>query len=144
MQSARTRFRLVPRLLLIASLAWWWTAPAAAQDHDDDFVAVRTLTVRFADGKYDVSRSQKSQLQQLAAEAQAVQGYMISVAAYAPAAGSDPVDQKLSMQRASTITVVLRLAGIPVDRMIVAPATSGSQAESRSAVVTLLQNNSPQ
>ena len=114
MQSARTRFRLV-RLLLIASLAWWGTAPAAAQDHEDDFVAVRTLTVRFGDGKYDVSRSQKSQLQQLAAEAQAIQGYMISVAAYAPAAGSDPVDQKLSMQRASAITVVLRLAGIPVD-----------------------------
>jgi len=127
--------------MLVAALAWSLTPPASAKDHDDDFIVVRTLTVHFADGKYDVSRSQRSQLQQLAAQAQDIQGYLISVAAYAPAAGADPVDQKLSMQRASAITVVLRLAGIPVANLIVVPATTGTgQAEHRSAVVTLIQN----
>ena len=141
MPSGRTQGRIVCGLMLIAALVWALTAPAFAEDHDGDFTVVRALTVHFADGKYDVSRSQRSQLQQLAAQAQGIEGYMISVAASAPAAGSDPADQKLSMQRASAITVVLRLAGVPVANLIVVPATTGAgQAAYRSAVVTLLQN----
>jgi outer membrane protein OmpA-like peptidoglycan-associated protein len=123
---------------------------ALATASPDDFTVVRTVTVNFGKDKSEVSRSQKEQLRQLIAQAQGLQGYMISVAAYAPPPGSEPVNQKLSMQRASAITAILRQAGVPLANVIVTAAmagpspaspepTSKEQAGDRRVVVTLLQ-----
>jgi len=133
-------------ILILAALASM-AAPARGQD---DFTVVRTVTVNFGKDKSDVSRSQKDQLRQLIAQAQSLQGYMISVAAYAPPPGSEPVNQKLSMQRASAITAILRQAGVPLANVIVTAAmagpspaspdpTSKEEAGDRRVVVTLLQ-----
>jgi outer membrane protein OmpA-like peptidoglycan-associated protein len=109
--------------------------------------------VYFSDGKYAVSRDQKTQLQQLARDAQGVHGYMIQVAAYASDVGPESSNQKLSMERANAVTAILRQSGVPLSNVIVpapmgvseqvAPnTTSKGQAPNRRAVVTLLQNKS--
>jgi OmpA-OmpF porin, OOP family len=133
-------------ILLLAALA----SMAAPTRGQDDFTVVRTVTVNFGKDKSELSRSQKDQLRQLIAQAQGLQGYVISVAAYAPPPGSEPVNQKLSMQRASAITAILRQAGVSLANVIVTAAmaspslaspdpTSKEQADDRRVVVTLLQ-----
>jgi len=119
-------------ILLLAALA---AGPAS----QDDFAVVQTVTVNFSKDKSELSRSQKEQLRQLIAHAQGLQGYVISVAAYAPPPGSEPLNQKLSMQRASAITALLRQAGVPLANVIVTAAIAGPQAGERRVVVTLLQ-----
>ena len=163
------RYRIVPGLLLVALLVWSWAGSGSAADDQndgviaqrgedgtlaaagaiptlDDFIPVKTVTVQFGDGKFEISRSQRGQLQQLITQAQGLHDYVISVVPYAPDVGSD---QKLSMQRASAVTAILRQAGVSLAHVIVAPATDTSQpgasstkgrAENRRAVVTLLQN----
>jgi outer membrane protein OmpA-like peptidoglycan-associated protein len=163
------RYRIVPRSLLVAALVWSWAGPGSAADDQndraitqrgedgtpaaaganptlDDFIPVKTVTVQFGDGKFEISRSQRGQLQQLITRAQGLHNYVISVVPNAPEVGSD---QKLSMQRASAVTAILRQAGVPLANVIVVPATDTSQpgasstkgrAENRRAVVTLLQN----
>ena len=151
--------------LLVAVLAWMAApsrggatpagggqsaATSLPNTSPDDFAVVRTVAVNFGKDKSDVSRSQKEQLRQLIAQAQGLQRYMISVAAYAPPPGSEPLTQKLSMQRASAITAILRQAGVPLANVIVTAAmaspnrgspatTSMGQADDRRVVVTLLQ-----
>ena len=133
-------------ILLLAVLA----SMAAPTRGQDGFTVVQTVTVNFGKDKSELSRSQKGQLRQLIAQAQGLQGYMISVAAYAPPPGSEPVNQKVSMQRASAITAILRQAGVPLANVMVtavmagpSPAspdpTSKEQADDRRVVVTLLQ-----
>jgi outer membrane protein OmpA-like peptidoglycan-associated protein len=157
MQSRPRRYRIVPRPLLVAVLAWSWAASAVAQTDSarvsglDDFTAVRSITVYFDDGKFSVSKDQRAQLQQLARDAQSVGGYMIQVAAYTSGIGSKPEEQRLSMERASAVTGILRQSGVPLAKVIVPAAmgisetsaphvTSKGQAQNRRAVVTLLQN----
>jgi outer membrane protein OmpA-like peptidoglycan-associated protein len=156
MHSGRTRYRVVLGPL-VALLAWSGVASADAAAANarvsslDDFTPIRSITVRFDRGKFTVSRDQKEQLQQLAKDARSLNGYMIQVAVYASAAGSDPDRQRLSMERANAVTTILRQNGVPLANVIVpaaisireqaAPdATSKGQAENRDAVVTLLQN----
>jgi outer membrane protein OmpA-like peptidoglycan-associated protein len=114
----------------------------------DDFTVVRTVTVNFGKDKFEISRSQREQLRQLIAQAQGLQAYMISVAAYAPPPGAESL--KLSMQRASAITAILRQAGVPLANVILTAGMDGpnhatpdaaakGQAGDRSVVVTLLQ-----
>jgi outer membrane protein OmpA-like peptidoglycan-associated protein len=103
----------------------------------DDFTVVRTVAVNFGKDKFEVSRSQKEQLRQLIAQAQGLQGYLISVAAYAPPPGSEPLNQKLSMQRASAVTALLRQAGVPLANVMVTAATDSPN--DHRVVVTLLQ-----
>jgi outer membrane protein OmpA-like peptidoglycan-associated protein len=123
-------------------------APASSAD---DFAVVRTVTVNFGKDKFDVPRSQRDELRQLITHAQGLQGYIISVAAYAPPVGSELTTQKLSMLRASAITAMLRQAGVPLANVIVSAArdiyhqvspstTSKGPADDRRVVVTLLQN----
>lgn len=157
MQSRRRRYRVVSGPLLVAVLAWSWAASAFAQTDSarvsalDDFTPVRSITVYFDDGKFSVSRDQRAQLQQLARDAQSVGGYMIQVAAYTSGVGSKPEEQRLSMERASAVTGILRQNGVPLANVIVSAAmsvsepsapnvTSKGQAQNRRAVVTLLQN----
>jgi OmpA-OmpF porin, OOP family len=117
----------------------------------DNFTNVKTLTVYFANGRYNVSAAQKAELQQLAAQAQGIQGYMISVSGYASAVGSGALNQRLSMQRADAVTAILNQAGVPpanvmvpaamgVSQQVAPNTTAKGQAENRRAVVTLMQN----
>ena len=117
----------------------------------DNFVDVKSMTVYFANGKYNVSEAQKRELEQLAAQAQGMTGYMISVAGFASAVGPGPLNQRLSAQRADAVTAILQQAGVPPANVMV-PAAMGTskqvspnttkkgQAENRRAVVTLMQN----
>jgi outer membrane protein OmpA-like peptidoglycan-associated protein len=149
MQSGRTRYRVVLGAL-VAVLAWSCAASARVSSLDD-FTPVRSITVYFDHGKFTVSRDQKAQLQQMAKDARGLNGYMIQVAAYTSAAGSEPDNQRLSMERASAVTAILRQSGVPLANVIVSAAMSTSEqgapsatskgpAENRGAVVTLLQN----
>jgi outer membrane protein OmpA-like peptidoglycan-associated protein len=116
-----------------------------------NFSSVKTLTVHFANGRYDVTADETAQLQELASQAQGLQGYMISVAAYASAVGPAPLNQRLSRQRADAVTAILQQAGVPpanvmvpaamgVSQQVAPNTTAQGQAENRRAVVTLLQN----
>ena len=164
MQSGRTRCRLVLVALLAAALAWSWASSVLAGDHGqqidasgapeatalnvagpDDFTTVKQITIAFPKGKSDLSKDQKAQLQALAAQARGVNGYMISVVAYAPSAGPESANQRLSMERARAVTVILQQNGVPPANVIVPAATepapnSTAKGANRSAVVTLLQN----
>jgi len=146
--------------LLVAALVSSWAITGRGQDATppadgstlsnlDDFTVVKTVTVEFGDGKFDVSRSQRAQLQQLITQAQGLRDYVISVVPSAPDVGSD---QRLSMLRASAVTAIFRQAGVSLAHVIVSPAMdaghqvapgnrSHGRAESRRAVVTLLQSN---
>ena len=117
----------------------------------DNFTSLKTLTVHFANGRYEVSPAEKAQLEELATQAQGLQGYMISVAAYASAVGPAPLNQRLSRQRADAVTAILQQAGVPpanvmvpaamgVSQQVAPNTTASGQAENRRAVVTLLQN----
>jgi len=129
------------------------TAASGRVSHLDNLTSVKTITVHFANGSYDVPKAQKAQLEELAAQAQGLQGYVISVAAYTSAVGSGPLNQRLSRQRADAVTTILNQAGVPLMNVLVPAAmgaseqvapntTAKGQAENRRAVVTLLRNKS--
>jgi len=117
----------------------------------DNYKAVSTVTVYFRNGKASVAKKYKTELEQLAARAKDVNGYVIQVQGYASAVGPDALNQKLSMQRADNVAGVLTQSGIPPTNMVM-PAQMGTteqvasnktpkgQAENRRTVVTLLQN----
>jgi outer membrane protein OmpA-like peptidoglycan-associated protein len=164
MQSGRTRCRFVLGPLLAAALVWSWSSSVSAGDRGqqivdtsgtlaaadanvagpDGFTAVKQITISFPKGKFDLSKDQKAQLQALAAQALGVNGYMISVAAYAASAGPEAANQRLSMERARAVTAILHQGGVPLANVIVPAATetapnSTAKGQDRSAVVTLLQ-----
>jgi outer membrane protein OmpA-like peptidoglycan-associated protein len=165
MPSGRPRSRIVFAPLLMAAIAWSWTAPAVADDrlqgaqdatngqasNLDDFTPVKSITFYFGDGKFSLSKDQRSQLEQLAKQVQGIDGYMISVAASASDIGSETNNQKLSMQRAYVVATILRQNGVPPAHLIVSAAPGVSEhaapgpaskgpSENRRAVVTLLRN----
>jgi outer membrane protein OmpA-like peptidoglycan-associated protein len=159
MPSRRTRYRVVPGPLLVAVLAWSCAVSivaagtTVAADKEsvfslDNFTPVKSITVYFDDRQSTVSRGHRAQLQQLARDAQGVPGYMIEVSAYP---SSD--NQKLSMERASAVSGVLRQNGVPLAHLIVSAATnvpeqtapstaSKGQSQNSRTVVTLLRNKS--
>jgi outer membrane protein OmpA-like peptidoglycan-associated protein len=117
----------------------------------DDYTPIKSITVYFRNGKAEVSKSDKAQLQEIAAQARNMPTYVIQVQAYASAVGPDPVNQRLSMERANNVTAVLQQSGVPLTNVVV-PAAMGTtdqvapnnsergQAQNRRATVTLLQN----
>ena len=117
----------------------------------DDYTVVSTVTVYFRNGRAGIEPQYKTQLQQLAAQAKSVRGYMVQVQGYASAVGSNALNQKLSMQRADAVTSELQQGGVPPTNIVVPAAmgiseqvatnkTAKGQAENRRTVVTLLQN----
>lgn len=117
----------------------------------DDFTPIKSITVYFRNGKADVSKSDKAQLQEIAGQARGMSTYVIQVQAYASAVGPDPVNQRLSMERANNVTSILQQNGVPLTNVVVPAAmgitdqvapnnTARGQAQNRRAVVTLLQN----
>src|SRR6185436_19120112 len=117
----------------------------------DNYNVVSTVTVYFRNGQARINPKYRSQLQQLAAQAKSVRGYMVQVQGYASAVGSNALNQKLSMQRADAVTSELQQGGVPPTNIVVPAAmgiseqvatnkTAKGQAENRRTVVTLLQN----
>jgi outer membrane protein OmpA-like peptidoglycan-associated protein len=118
----------------------------------DDYYIYDEVTVYFANGKVKVDPKYNDQLQALAQKATTVNGYMIQVKGYASSAGSATLNQKLSEQRAASVTNILLQQGhVPLSRML-APGAMGesrqvdqgkandSEAENRRVVVRVLQN----
>ena len=120
----------------------------------DDYYIYDEVTVYFANGKVKVDPKYNDQLTALAQKAATVNGYMIQVKGYASASGSAALNQKLSEQRAASVTNILLQQGhVPLSRML-APGAMGesrqvdktagkandSEAENRRVVVRVLQN----
>ena len=117
----------------------------------DDYNTLSTLTVYFRNGSATISRKDRAQLQQLAAQAKDVQAYMVQIQGYASKVGSEAVNQTLSTKRAEAVAAVLSQNGVPPTNMLVPAAmgttqqvgsnkTAKGQAENRRTVITLLQN----
>ena len=110
------------------------------------------VTVLFANGRTAIEPQYKTQLQQLAAKAKTIDGYVIQVKGFASAVGSAALNQKLSTERADNVTDFLEQQGhIPLTNILapgamgtskqVAPDnTSEGQADNRRVVVKILQN----
>jgi outer membrane protein OmpA-like peptidoglycan-associated protein len=120
-------------------------------DSLDNYNVVSTVTVYFRNGQARIDPKYRTELQQLAAQAKGVRGYMIQVQGYASAVGPNTLNQRLSRQRADAVTSVLQQDGVPPPNIVVPAAmgttdqvasnkTAKGQAENRRTVVTLLQN----
>jgi OmpA-OmpF porin, OOP family len=118
----------------------------------DDYYIFDELTVLFANGKSTVDPKYTPQLLALTEKAKTVDGYMIEVKGFASATGNAALNQKLSEDRANTVTNILLQQGrIPLTRML-APGAMGEseqvgdektpegEAASRRVVVRVLQN----
>jgi len=118
----------------------------------DDYYILDEVTVYFGNGKVKLGPQYHSQLLALAQKAQSVNGYMIEVKGYASSAGSVGLNQKLSEDRADSVTNFLLQQGhVPLTRMLAPGAmgeahqvgkdkTAEGQAENRRVVVRVLQN----
>jgi outer membrane protein OmpA-like peptidoglycan-associated protein len=108
--------------------------------------------VYFANGKVKVDPKYDSQLLALAQKASTIDGYVIEVKGYASSSGSVDLNQKLSEQRAASVTnTLLQKGNVPLSRVL-APGAMGEahqvgsdksaegQAENRRVVVRVLQN----
>jgi outer membrane protein OmpA-like peptidoglycan-associated protein len=118
----------------------------------DDYYIYDEVTIYFANGKVKVDPKYNDQLLALAQKATTVNGYMLQVKGYASSVGSATLNQKLSEQRAASVTNILLQQGhVPLSRML-APGAMGesrqvdqgkandSEAENRRVVVRVLQN----
>jgi outer membrane protein OmpA-like peptidoglycan-associated protein len=118
----------------------------------DDYYIFDEVTVLFANGKVKLDPKYNSQLLALAQKASTINGHMIQVKGYASSSGSVALNQKLSEDRAASVTNFLLQQGhIPLTRMLAPGAMGESQqtgtdksaekeAENRRVVVRVLQN----
>lgn len=118
----------------------------------DDYYIWDEVTVLFGNGKVQVDPEYQSQLLAMAEKAKTIDGYVIEVVGYSSAAGSAPLNQKLSRQRADNVTnILLQKAHVPLTRMLAPGAmgeahqvgndkTAEGEAENRRVVVRVLQN----
>ena len=118
----------------------------------DDYYIFDETTVYFGNGQVKVDPKYNSQLLALTNKAKTIEGYMIEVKGYASATGSAALNQKLSEDRANSVTNILIQQGhIPLTRMLAPGAmgeseqvgnekTTEGQAENRRVVVRVLQN----
>jgi OmpA-OmpF porin, OOP family len=118
----------------------------------DDYYIFDELTVYFGNGKVNVDPKYNPQLLALTEKAKTIEGYMIEVKGYASASGSTGLNQKLSEDRANSVTnIVIQQGHVPLTRMLAPGAmgeseqvgkerTSEGEAENRRVVVRVLQN----
>jgi OOP family OmpA-OmpF porin len=118
----------------------------------DDYYILDAVTVYFDNGKTKMDPKYNPQLLALAEKAKNVEGYVIEVKGYASAVGSVSLNQRLSEDRANSVTNILIQQGhIPLTRMLAPGAmgeshqvgndkTAEGQAENRRVVVRVLQN----
>jgi OmpA-OmpF porin, OOP family len=118
----------------------------------DDYYILDEVTILFGNGKTALEPQYKPQLQQLAQKAKTVDAYMIQVTGYASASGSPALNQKLSEERAASVTNFIVQDGyIPMTNLL-APGAMGEsrqvgndksaerEAQNRRVVVRVLQN----
>jgi len=118
----------------------------------DDYYIWDEVTVLFGNGKVKVDPHYVPQLTALAEKAKTVNGYVIQVKGYASASGSSALNQKLSEDRANSVTNILLQQGhIPLTNMLAPGAmgesrqvekdkTADNEAANRRVVVRVLQN----
>ena len=88
-----------------------------------EFDLKHEATVYFASGSATISGEGRQALDQLATQAQAVEGYMISVLGYADPTGNAAANQRLSEQRAQNVIDYLKQKpGIQPGRVLAASA----------------------
>ncbi|HST12035.1 MAG TPA: OmpA family protein [Terriglobales bacterium] len=118
----------------------------------DDYYILDELTVHFANGKVKLDPKYEGPLLELATKAKVIDGYVIEVRGYASSSGSVSLNQKLSEDRANSVTNLLLQKGhLPLTR-ILAPGAMGEahqiendksaegEAQNRRVVVRVLQN----
>jgi outer membrane protein OmpA-like peptidoglycan-associated protein len=118
----------------------------------DDYNIMDEVTVYFANGKVALDPKYKPQLLQLAEKAKTITAFTIEVKGYASAVGSASLNQKLSEDRANSVTQFLQQQGhVPLTN-ILAPGAMGEsrqvgsnntaegQEQNRRVVVRVLQN----
>ena len=109
-------------------------------------------TVLFDVNSAELSEKGKKDLQELAAMAKGLKGYMIQVAGYTDSSGSADFNQELSDNRAESVIVYLRVScNVPISRVL-SPAAMGmarpvasnetaqGMAENRRVVAKILVN----
>jgi outer membrane protein OmpA-like peptidoglycan-associated protein len=119
----------------------------------NDYYIIDEVTVLFANGKTDVDPKYNQPLIALAEKAKTINGYMIEVKGYASATGSAALNQRLSEDRANSVTSILLQQGhVPLTNMLAPGAmgessqiggsdkTAAVEAENRRVVVRILQN----
>jgi outer membrane protein OmpA-like peptidoglycan-associated protein len=118
----------------------------------DDYYILDEVTVLFGNGKVAVDSQYVPQLLKLAEKAKTIDAYNVQVVGYASSSGSTELNQKLSEERAGSVTNILVQQGdIPLTRLLAPGAmgesrqvgddtTEGGQAENRRVVVRVLQN----
>jgi len=118
----------------------------------DDYNIMDEVTVYFANGKVTLDPKYKPQLLQLAEKAKTITAYTIQVKGYASSVGSVSLNQKLSEDRANSVTQFLQQQGhVPLTNMLAPGAmgesrqvgsdkTAEGQAQNRRVVVRVLQN----
>ena len=92
----------------------------------DNYETVAETTIFFGDGKAALDNAGKQSLDELAAAATSLYGYMIEIAGYASSPGARKLNQKLSEERAAAISQYLREAKEVPMRRILAPAGYGA------------------
>jgi outer membrane protein OmpA-like peptidoglycan-associated protein len=118
----------------------------------DDYNIMDEVTVYFANGKVTLDPKFKPQLLQLAEKAKTITAFTIQVKGYASSAGSASLNQKLSEDRANSVTQFLQQQGhVPLTNMLAPGAmgesrqvgndkTAEGQSQNRRVVVRVLQN----
>jgi outer membrane protein OmpA-like peptidoglycan-associated protein len=118
----------------------------------DDYNIMDEVTVYFANGKVVLDPKYKPQLLQLAEKAKTINAFTIQVKGYASSSGSASLNQKLSEDRANSVTQFLQQEGhIPLTNMLAPGAmgesrqvgndkTAEGQQQNRRVVVRVLQN----
>jgi outer membrane protein OmpA-like peptidoglycan-associated protein len=119
----------------------------------NDYYIIDEVTVLFANGKTGVDPKYNQPLIALAEKAKTINGYMIEVKGYASATGSAALNQRLSEDRANSVTSILLQQGhVPLTNMLAPGAmgessqiggsdkTAAVEAENRRVVVRILQN----
>lgn len=118
----------------------------------DDYYILDEVTVYFGNGEVAIDPQDSSQLRKLAEKAKTIEAYNIQVVGYASATGSVALNQKLSEDRADSVTNFLIQQGhIPLTNLL-APSAMGEsrqvgddkteegEAQNRRVVVRILQN----
>jgi outer membrane protein OmpA-like peptidoglycan-associated protein len=118
----------------------------------DDYNIMDEVTVYFANGKVTLDPKFKPQLLQLAEKAKTITAFTIQVKGYASSAGSASLNQRLSEDRANSVTQFLQQQGHIALTNMLAPGAMGEsrqvgndktaegQSQNRRVVVRVLQN----
>ena len=117
-----------------------------------DYYILDEVIVHFGNGKTGLDAKYKPMLMDFAKKAKGVEAFMVQVVGYASSSGSDELNQKLSEDRAHSVTnFLVQQAHVPLTNML-APGAMGEsrqvgnketadvEAENRRVVVRVLQN----